>query len=195
MKMRLVVLIVLPILAASPIAAKTVDVAIEWSSNQKTGAWTNKNTGLTLSKKIAGFQQTRAEPVKKDGGAGFGYSGARGIITLYLDHRLAMGFPPSGDCTSAARDSFLQVMHKSYGKTDSERSFRLRFSSASKRGTGIGTVCHFLSFPQMGGAPAYSEVGVLLIGDFLFQYRGTFIDKAGIADLNRFLSAVGVKKV
>ena len=195
MNTRLVVPFVLAVFAASPIAAKTVDVAIGWSFNQKTGAWTSKNTGLTLRKKIAGFQQTRAEPVKKDGGAGFGYSGARGVITLYIDHRLAAGFPLSGDCTPAARDSYLQVMHKSYGKTDSERSFRLRYSGASQRGAGVGTVCHFLSFPQMGGAPAYSEVGVVLIGDFLFQYRGTFIDKAGIADLDRFLRALGVKKV
>jgi hypothetical protein len=41
----------------------------------------------------------------------------------------------------------------------------------------------------------YSQVAIVLIGDFLLECRGTFIDKAGVAELNAFLRAIGVKKV
>jgi hypothetical protein len=192
---RLIVVFSLAVVAASPIAAKMVHVAIDWTFDQKSGAWTSKDTGLTLRRNIAGFAQTRAEPVKADGRAGFGYSGGRGVITLYIEHRLAAGFPATGDITPEARGVFVREMRESYGKTDSEKSFRLGFHSGRKHGRGVGTVCHFVSFPKPGDAPAYSEVGVVLIGDFLFTYRGSFIDEAGLADLNRFLSALGVKKV
>ena len=185
----------LAIVAASTSAAKMVHVAIDWSFNQKSGAWTSGDTGVTLRPKIAGFSQTRAEPVKADGRAGFAYSGPRGVITLYIEHRLAVGYPARGDITPEARRVSLQEMHETYGKTDSEKSFRLSFRSGGKQGHGVGTVCHFLSFPKRGDPPAYSEVGVVLIGDFLFTYRGSFIDQEGMADLNGFLAALGVKKV
>ena len=154
----------------------------------------DKNTGLTLPKSIATFHQDHADPVQKDGSASFSYSGAHGVVTLIIEHRLAAGFPGSGDCTPAVRDNYLQVMHKSYDKTDSERPFRLSYNSRSKRGSGVGRVYHFLSFPDFRGAPAYSEVGVVLVGDFLLEYRGTFIDTAGLADLNAFLRRLGVRK-
>jgi hypothetical protein len=171
-----------------------VHVAIDWAFDQKSGAWTNKDTGLTLRREIAGFSQTRAEPVKADGRAGFGYSHAGGVITLYIEHRLAAGFPATGDITPEARKTFLQEMHETYGKTDSEKPFRLSFRGGGRQGRGVGTLCHFVSFPKPGDPPAYSEVGVVLIGDFLFTYRGSFVDGAGLADLNRFLGALGVKK-
>jgi hypothetical protein len=196
MKARIVLLFVLAVVVTTRVSAKTIHVAIAWTFNEKTGTWTSKDTGLTLTRKIVGFWQTRAEPMKKNGEAEFAYSSDRGAITLYIDHRLAAGFPATGDFTAAARDGYLEVMRKSYGKTDSEKSFRLRYSNASKRGVGVGTVCHFLSFSRTGGGPpAYSEVGHVLIGDFLFVYRGTFIDRAGLAELDRFLTALGVKKV
>ena len=43
--------------------------------------------------------------------------------------------------------------------------------------------------------PAYSEVGVVLIGDILLEYRYSFANPAGEADLAAFLRALGVKKV
>jgi hypothetical protein len=192
---RLFVLLSLAVVATLPIAAKTVHIAIDWTFDQKRGAWTSKDTGLTFGKTMAGFAQTRAEPVKADGRAVFSYSGRRSVITLYIDHRLAAGFAAAGDITPEARESFVQEMHTSYGKTDSEKSFRLAFRGGGKQGQGLGTVCHFVSFPKPGDPPAYSEVGVVLIGDFLFTYRGSFIDQSGLTDLNRFLSALGVKKV
>lgn len=195
MRAQFALLVPLAIAFASPIAAKMVHVAIDWSFDQKSGAWTSGDTGLTLCTKIAGFAQTRAEPVKADGRAGFGYAGPRGVITLYIEHRLAVGYPASGDITPEARRVSLQEMHEAYGKTDSEKSFRLSFRSNGKQGRGVGTVCHFLSFPKRGDPPGYSEVGVVLIGDFLFTYRGSFIDQEGLEDLNRFLTALGVKKV
>ena len=194
MRSQLALLFSLAIVAASPVAAKMVHVAIDWRFDQKSGAWTSGNTGLTLRPKIAEFTQTRAEPVKADGRAGFGYAGRRGVITLYIEHRLAVGYPASGDITPEARRVSLQEMHEAYGKTDSEKSFRLSFRGGGKQGNGVGTICHFLSFPKRGDPPAYSEVGVVLIGDFLFTYRGSFIDKEGVNDLNRFLAALGVKK-
>lgn len=167
---------------------------MEWTFDPKNGSWTSKDAGLVLRKSMAGFQLDRANPAEEDGSASFGYSGAHGIITVILEHRLAGGYLGVGDCTPAVRDNYLRVMHKSYGKSDSERSFRLRYVSSGKRGHGVGAVCHFLSFPDFSGEPAYSEVGAVLVGDFLIEYRGTFINKAGLADLNEFLAALGVKK-
>ena len=151
---------------------------------------------MAMRKSIASFHQINAKPLQEDASGSFGYSGKKGVITLIIEHRLAGGYPGTGDCTAASRNNYLRVMHQNYGKTDSEQSFRLRYSSLinRKHGQGVGTVCHFVSFPTFDGMPVYSEVGVLLIGDFLLEYRGTFVDKAGISDLNGFLSALGVKK-
>lgn len=131
-------------------ACHTIHVVIGWTFDSKSGSWTTKDTGLTFS--IAAFHQDHADPVQKDGSASFSYSGAHGIITLFMEHRLAAGFPGSGDCTPAMRDNYLQVMRKSYGKTDSEEPFRLSYNSAGKRGRGVGRMCHFLSFPDFRGA-------------------------------------------
>jgi hypothetical protein len=86
-------------------------------------------------------------------------------------------------------------MLQRYGKTDSEISFRLKFQSAGRRATGVGATYHFVSFPEFSGDPAYSEIGAVLVGDSLYYYRATFIDKAGLRDLDSFLQAIGMKKI
>ncbi len=86
-------------------------------------------------------------------------------------------------------------MHEKYGKTDSERPFGLAYSSGGKSGRGVGTLCHFVSFPTFDGVRAYSEVGVVLIGDILLEYRYSYANPAGAPELDAFLRALGVKKV
>ena len=175
-------------------ASPNAEDAIKWNFDSKTRIWTSHEIGIALHKSIAGFQQKSAEPYDKDGSA-FGYWGEHGALTLIIERRGAGGYPGTGDCTPQVRANYLQVMHKSYGKTDSERPFLLVYSSGGKRGSGLGTVCHFVSFPTFGNTPAYSEVGVVLIGDVLLEYRYSFADKAGGADLAAFLRALGMKKV
>jgi hypothetical protein len=174
--------------------AHAASVAVDWAFDPKSGSWANKDTGLSLRKTTADFKLTHADPVEKEGSSSFEYEGARGVITVILEHRVVGGYPGGDDCTPAVRANYLELMHKNYGKTDSERSFRLEYVRSTNRGRGVGTVCHFLSFPDFGGDPAYSEVGAVLIGDYLIEYRGTFVNKVGLQDLNRFLAAVGIKK-
>src|ERR1700730_15345572 len=103
MRPRLILLLSLAVVVASPILAKMVHVTIDWTFDQKRGSWTSKDTGLTLGKTVAGYAQKRAEPVKADGRGVFGYSGPRGVITLYVEHRLAAGLPATGDITPEGR--------------------------------------------------------------------------------------------
>ena len=174
--------------------ASTAEENVKWQFDRKTHVWTSPETGITLRKSIGGFQQKSAEPYDKDGSA-FGYEGKHGALTLIIERRAAGGYPGTDDCTPDVRANYLREMHERYGKTDSERSFALVYSSGGKSGRGLGTVCHFVSFPTFGGMPAYSEVGVVLIGDILFEYRYSFTSADGEAALNAFLRALGMRKV
>jgi hypothetical protein len=174
----------------SPITAD----AVKWNRDAKADAWTSPETGLVLRKSIAAFQQKSAEPYAKDGSA-FGYTGAHGALTLIIERRGAGGYPGTGDCTPQVRANYLQEMHRRYGKTDGQRSLGLVYSGGGKSGRGIGAVCHFVSFPTFGGMPAYSEIGVVLIGDILLEYRYSFLNAAAAeADLDAFLRAFGIRK-
>lgn len=175
-------------------AEPTVESAVKWNRDKRTGVWSSPETGLSLRKSIAGFRQKSAEPYAKDGSA-FGYFGEHGALTLIIERRGAGGYAGTGDCTPRVRANYLHEMHERYGKTDSERSFQLAYSAGGKSGRGVGTVCHFVSFPTFGGMPAHSEVGAVLIGDILLEYRYSFINTAGAADLDAFLRALGVKKI
>ena len=195
MKTLLLSLLFLTVVATSRAAPGSVKVESQWTFDpKKGGVWMNKDTGIALRKSMGVFQLDSAEPMRKEGSSFFAYMGPRGTVTVNVEHRVAAGFPGSNDCTSAVRAKYLQVMHESYGKTDSEQSFRLRYASGDKQATGIGTLCHFVSFSSFGGHPAHSEVGVVLIGDFLLEYRASCIVKAGLPDLNAFLRLLGLRK-
>lgn len=181
-------------LSVSLHAASPGEGNVKWRFDSKSHVWTSPETGIALRGSIAGFKQKSAEPYDKDGSA-FGYEGKHGALTLIIERRAAGGYPGTGDCTPDVRANYLHEMHERYGKTDSERSFALTCTNASKSGRGLGTVCHFVSFPTFGGMPAYSEVGVVLIGDILFEYRYSFASAAGEAELDAFLRALGMKKV
>src|ERR1051325_5874942 len=176
------------------VSATTSEDNVKWRFDSKSHVWTSPETGIALHRTIAGFKQQSAEPYDKDGSA-FGYFGPHGALTLIIEGRGAGGYPGTNDCTAQSRANYLEQMHEKYGKTDSERSFALVYSSRGKSGRGVGTLCHFISFPTFDGMPAYSEVGVVLIGDILFEYRYSFANPAGEADLAAFLRALGVKKV
>ena len=175
-------------------AGSTAEENVKWHFDRKTDVWASPETGIMLRKSVARFQQKSAKPYDKDGSA-FSYFGEQGALTLIVERRGAGGYPGTGDCTPQVRANYLREMHERYGKTDSERSFKLVYSRGGKSGKGLGIVCHFVSFPPFGGRPTYSEVGVVLIGDILFEYRYSFASAAGEADLDAFLRALGMKKV
>ena len=187
-------LIVVFALSVTAQASPTAQDAIKWNHDAKTGVWTSPEIGLALRKSIAGFQQSSAEPYDKDGSA-FGYAGKYGALTLIIERRGAGGYPGTGDCTRQVRANYLNEMHERYGKTDSEPSFGLLYAGGGKSGRGVGTVCHFISFPTFDGIPAYSEIGVVLIGDILLEYRYSYANAAGAAALEAFLRTLGAKKV
>jgi hypothetical protein len=166
-----------------------------WSMDRTTGAWTHRPTGISVPKSIDGFKRKSAEPFNKDGTAIFSYSSDKAVITLYLGHRSLEGFPGNEDCTPALRDNYIKEMHRRHGKTDSETPFRLQFARGGKRASGVGSICHFVSDPEFSGDPAYSEIGAVLIGDYLYYYRATLFEKAGRGDLAAFLEAIGIKKI
>ena len=140
---------------------------------------------------MGGFRQTKAEPYNKDGIATFGYSGEYGIITVWLMHRGPMGCGAGVDCAGGQVDTYRTEMKRLYGKFDQERSFVLR----RDKQRGRGTMYHFLKFPDSAGGPVFSEVGAFEVGDFVYCYRATFMDKNGLNDLARFLKEFGVQKV
>jgi hypothetical protein len=150
---------------------------ITWTIAPQTDTYTNDQTKLTFRKSMGGFRQTKAKPYDKDGTATFGYSDKYGIITVWLMHRGPMGCGAGVDCAG--------------GQVDQERSFVLR--RGKQRGR--GTMYHFLKFPDSAGGPVFSEVGAFEVGDFVYCYRATFMDKNGLDDLARFLKEFGVQKV
>ena len=171
-------------------ADKIVSLHMSWSLDSKSGAWTNDDVKVSFPEARATFTRERAEPVRKDGTAIFSYSGKRGVITFYLGHRMFEGYPNA----AALRDGYLSNMHKQYGRVDMEQSFGLSFHRGNNRFSGVGTTCHFVSFPAMEKMPAYSEIGAVLVGNFLLYYRASFIEKAGLNDLSHFLKATGIDK-
>jgi hypothetical protein len=187
----LILLIALTPIGAVLAVEKSDELHMHWSLNAKTGTWTDDDVRVAFPKSRAGFTRKSAEPFNEDGTAIFQYWSEKGVISLYLGHRLVEGYPGA----SALRDGYLKNMHQKYGRTDSEISFRLAFQQGSKHGAGVGTTCHFLSFPAMGNKGAYSEIGAVMIDEFLFYYRASFVDKSGLADLSRFLQATGVRRL
>ena len=176
-------------------AERTVSPRKSWSKDSATGTWVHDPTGISLPKSIARFKQKSAEPFYKDGTGIFSYTNERGVITLYLGHRSIEGYAGKGDYTAAVRDNYVREMRRNFGKADSEASFRLKFQRSNRQGTGVGSRYHFVSVPDFSGDPAYSEVGVVLIADYLYYYRATFFDMTGLADLDAFLHAIGMKKI
>ena len=173
--------------------AQQVKLNISWSFDPQTEIYTNNQTGILFPKSIASFTQKRATPANKDGSASFAYLGKRGIITIYLTHRLIMRFPGSDDCTEGFRKTFVDSMRKANGKTDMEALFKFSYDFEGNARTGLGMTAHFLSSPALGG-PAYSEFGAVLVGDFIYYYRASFPTKAWLKDLDAFLKAIGFKK-
>jgi hypothetical protein len=172
--------------------AEDATAHITWTISPATETYVNDQTKITFRKALAGFRLTRADPAKKDGSASFGYSGERGVITVYLMHRGPLGCAKGEDCAASQVESFRAEMKQAYGKYDLERSFRLN-RRGSPRGRGV--LYHFLAFPKPGDGPAFSEVGAFAVGEFVFCYRGSFIDKAGLDDLAAFLRAFGATRI
>jgi len=171
-------------------AAEETKPDVSWSFDPATGVYTNNQTGISFSKSIAGFDQKRATPSNEDGSASFAYVDKRGLISLSLAHRLIRGYAGTDDCTDEFRESSLETMEEIHGDTDLEERFTFTFAYKDRAITGRGVTVHFVSAPQLGG-PVYSEFGVVLVGDFLYSYRATFRDKAGLKDLAAFLKALG----
>lgn len=165
---------------------------ITWTFTSGTDTYINDQTKIAFRKFVSGFRRERAEPAKEDGTASFGYSGKRGVITLYLMHRGLLGCGKGEDCAASQVDSSRAEMKDLYGKYDVETSFGLRRRGSPR---GRGAMYHFLAFPQADGTPVFSEVGAIEVGEFVFCYRGSFIDKAGLDDLAAFLRAFGASRV
>lgn len=180
------------LLAAGNCLSRAEDVKLDvtWSLDQATGVYTNNQTGISFPKVIAGFEQKRATPANEDGSASFAYVDKRGLVTLSLAHRLIRGFAGSDDCTEEFRESSLDTMEEIHGDTDLEERFTFAFTYRDQELTGRGVTVHFVSAPQLGG-PVYSEFGAVLVGDFLYSYRATFRDKAGLKALAEFLKVLG----
>jgi hypothetical protein len=172
--------------------AEAATAHITWTFTSRTDTYVNDQTKIAFRKSVSGFRRDRADPAKEDGTASFSYSGKRGVITLYLMHRGPLGCGKGEDCAASQVDSSRAEMKSLYGKYDVENSFGLKRSGSPR---GRGTMYHFLSFPHADGNPVFSEVGALEVGEFVFCYRGTFIDKAGLDDVAAFLRAFGASRV
>lgn len=183
--------IFLLVLAALSLKAENVALPpFSWSIDKKTEVYTNHPTNVSFPKNVSGFERKRAEPVMKDGGAQFAYFGERGAVTLYFVHRI---FRDQGtdDCTKRFYESLSNVVEKGNGKSDLRESFALSYESGGKKIMGFGTVYHFSASKIADGKPVYSELGVVLVGDFLYYYRATFLERAGLDDLSKFLAILG----
>ncbi len=176
---------------ATEAAAQSDKADISWSQNPQTGVYTNDQTKITFPRSIAGFTQTRASTANKDGSASFAYKGNNGVITVFLSHRLTAGIPGTDDCAPRFRDGFVRMMKAANGATDLDQPFAFTLATGGKSLNGVGTTMHFVSSPQVGG-PMYLEVGVVLVGDFLYYYRGIFLEQVGLDDLAAFVKELGV---
>lgn len=175
-------------LLAEAEAAKT---SISWTFKPGSDNYVIDQTNIAFRKSVGGFQRTRADLRKKEGEAHFSYFGKYGIITVWLYEGDPIGCGKGVDCAAGIVNAFRDEMKKMHGRYDLEKSFGLQRTGSSR---GSGTTYRFLASPEFG-RPVYSEVGAVRVGDFLYCYRATFMDKAGLADLAGFLRAFGVKKV
>ncbi len=182
------------ITCAAAIVARGETADVSWTIDKKTNSYINQQTKITFRSRVASFTRDRATPANDDGSATFGYSGRSGVITLYLRHRGISDCMREGDCVPRFLASYRQDLKQNYGKSDSESSFSLRGRCGGQEVRGAGTTFHFLHFPAKGGTSAYSEVGAVQVGDFIYYYRGSFPHKNGLVDLAAFLRALGLQK-
>jgi len=172
-------------------ASKAATAHITWTFKPGVDNYVNDQTKLAFLKSIGGFQLREKNLARDDGGASFTYSGKYGIISVWFTHRGIMGCGKGVDCAAGQVAGFRGEMKKLHGKYDLERSFGLQRSGSPR---GRGAMFHFLASPLFH-MPVYSEVGAFDVGEFVYCYRATFMDKAGLNDLAAFLRAFGVKKV
>jgi hypothetical protein len=165
-----------------------------WTINSKDQLYINDDTKVSFTKAIAGFRLYEAKPATEDGSAKFTYHGTNGFITLYHMPRAVAGNWGRPDFVRRYVDAVRDVMKKGNGRFDSEKLFTVTYQKNGKRGTGYGATYHFLASPENRGQPVYDEFGAVQIGEFMYTYRGSFLNKAGFADLARFLQAAGFKK-
>jgi hypothetical protein len=164
---------------------------ISWTYKPGEGNYVNDQTKLAFRASVGGFRLNEKNLAREDGGASFTYRGKYGIISVWFTHRGILGCGKGVDCAGGQVDAYRVEMKRLHGKYDLERSFGLQ-RSGSRRGR--GTMFHFLASPLFR-MPVYSEVGAFEVGEFVYCYRATFMDKAGLNDLAAFLRAFGVKKV
>lgn len=179
----------------SPAAPTSLTLHLSWSTDSKTETYTNNDTKISFPKSVATFRRKEANPAKPDGSASFLYWGEKGFIRIELTHRALAGFPKPGDCTKPFVDAFRSTMREANGRSDLNQSFRLVYSGHGKQGKGEGTTYHFVASRELNGTSVYDEFGAVQVGDFLYYYRATFPEKAGLSDLAAFLHAIGVKKL
>ncbi len=190
MSARLLVLVLLIFLSQASRAERNVRVESSWTIDSKTGTYTNNDTKVSFRKVIASFRLHEAKPVAEDGYATFVYHGERGFITLELIPLVATGYSSLDAFLSAKR----HVMEQVNGRFDSARVFAVTYEAHGKRGSGKGVVYHFLATPEFRHLPVYDEFGIVPIGSYLFSYRGSFVMKEGLKDLEPFLTAMGFQR-
>ena len=154
--------------------ANAATAHISWTFKQGTENYVNDQTKLAFRKFVGGFRLKKANLGEKDGTATFQYHGKYGIISAYLAHRGPSGCGKGEDCAAHWVNSFRVEMKKLHGKYDLERSFGLQWNGSPR---GSGTMYHFLAFGRVQGTPAYSEVGAVQVGEFVYCYRATFFVK------------------
>ena len=172
--------------------AKAATANVTWTIDPRTQSYVNDQTKLAFRKSVAGFKLNRATPAEKDGGASFSYWGKHGLITVFLNHRGLMGCQKGDDCAAIMVSSYRSTMKQMHGKYDLEQPFALQRQGSAR---GRGALYHFLKSAHFRRTPVYSEVGAFQIGDFVYSYRATFMNKAGLRDLAAFLHQFGARKV
>jgi len=189
--MRIFPLVTALYLSFLAVEANAATAHITWTFKPGEGNYVNDQTKLVFRKSVGGFRLNEKNLAREDGGASFTYSGQYGIISVWFTHRGLMGCGKRVDCAGGQVDAYRSEMKKLHGKYDLERSWGLQRSGGRR---GRSTMFHFLASPLFR-MTVYSEVGAFEVGEFVYCYRATFMDKAGLNDLAAFLRAFGVKKV
>jgi len=171
---------------------ENVKLDLVWDMNPTAGIYTNKNTGVSFTQNIAGFKGHNAYPLAKDGISDFEYWGQHGILNIHLAHRAAVNLPKQANYSTPFFKNYRPLLLKNAGKIESETSSGLVYQANGKRGKGHKINLYLVSSPKFDGKSVYDEFGVVQIGEFLLYYRGTFWSKDGLADLARFLRAIGI---
>lgn len=159
--------------------SEKVELEISWRINPSDNSYVNDQTGIAFLEHVAGFDRFRAEPTKPDGSASFAYKNAEGVVTVSLKHKLIAGFSGPNPVYATFFSTFQTGLDDIHGKAMGREEQKIVYRAGSNQHEGLMYSCSYLESKELKPG-RFTSLAVVQIGDFLYVFRGTFLNKKGI---------------